>query len=185
MKEHPRLVFGALAVAGSLSVAACSTAPHAQPAPASSNPAPTGTAPSSTAPSSTTPSGAAVDVTVSDQVRAQLVASGAALNGIPPSQYTGLAPGLTYYALDEATGTHWAGARLVPAPSSNPAAPTRAQISSQDAGSYYVFKRPESGSWTAYPAGNTGQGSPCPISVPAAVTGVWGWPAGSCRPPGV
>lgn len=183
--RHPRLVVGALVVAVSALAAACSTTPNAQPAPAPSNPAPTGASPTSTTPSSTTSSAAAVNVAVSDQIRSQLVAAGAALNGIPPSQYTGLAPGLTYYALDKTTGTYWAGARLVPAPSSNPSAPTQAQISSQDAGSYYVFKRPRSGSWTAYAAGNTGQGSPCPISVPAGVVGVWGWPAGSCRPNGV
>jgi hypothetical protein len=182
--KHPRLVVGTLVLGGSALVAACSTTPNAQPAPAPSNPAPTGATPSSTTPSSTTPSAAAVNVAVSDQIRAQLVATGAALNGIPPSQYTGLAPGLTYYALDETTKTYWAGARLVPAPSSNLSSPTRAQISSQDAGAYYLFKRPQSGSWTAYPAGNTGPGSSCPISVPAAVVGIWGWPAGSCRPSG-
>jgi len=187
--KHHRLVVGALVVAGSVLVAACSTTPNARPAPASSTPARTGsttssTTPSTTTPLSTAPSATVVNVTVSDQIRSQLVASGAALNNIPASQFTGLAPGLTYYALDEATKTYWAGARLVPAPSSNPSSPTQAQISSQDAGSYYLFKRPQTGSWTAYPAGNTGPGSSCPVSVPAAVTAVWGWPAGSCRPPG-
>jgi len=180
--KHPRLVVGALVLAGS-TLAACSTSPSARPAPAPSNPATTGANPSSTTPSTATRSATSVNVAVSDQIRTQLVAAGAALNGIPASQYTGLAPGLTYYALDKTTGTSWAGARLVPAPSSNPSAPTQAQISSQDAGSYYVFQRPQGGSWTAYAAGNTGQGSPCPISVPAGVVGVWGWRAGSCRPP--
>ncbi len=45
--------------------------------------------------------------------------------------------------------------------------PSQAQISSQDAGSYYVFQQPSGGSWTAYPAGNTGPGTTCPVTVPS------------------
>ena len=105
--------------------------------------------------------GAAVNVAVTDQVRSQLVAAGAAVNGIPVAQYSGLAPGLTYEALDRATGTYWAGARLAPAPTSDPSNPTRAQVASQDDGSYYVFQRPSGGSWTAYARG--GQRPPDPV----------------------
>ncbi len=92
--------------------------------------------------------------------------AGAALNNIPVSEYSGLAPGLTYYAFDMGSDTYWAAARLVPAPSAEPSAPTRAQVASQDAGSYYVFSRPKGGSWTADAAGNTGPGTPCPVTVP-------------------
>jgi hypothetical protein len=127
---------------------------------------------------------AAADVAVTAAIRAQLVAAGAAVNGIPVAEYTGLAPGLTYLALDRSTNTYWAGARLVPAPSADPSAPTRAQVASQDDGSYYIFSRPEGGGWTAHPAGASGPDTPCPVPVPAAVTTVWGWPSGSCRPAG-
>jgi hypothetical protein len=113
-----------------------------------------------------------------------LVDAGAAVNNIPASEYTGLAPGLTYYAFDQVTDTYWAGARLVPAPSSDPSNPTQAQVASQDEGSYYVFRQPKGGSWTAYAAGNVGPGTPCPVTVPTDVLLVWGWPAGSCRPTG-
>jgi hypothetical protein len=106
------------------------------------------------------------------------------LNDIPVSEFSGLAPGLTYYALDQSTGTYWAGARLVAAPSSDPSNPTRAQVSTQDEGSYYVFRRSGGGTWTAYAAGNTGPGSACPVTIPPAVLQVWGWPAGGCRPDG-
>jgi hypothetical protein len=113
-----------------------------------------------------------------------LVTAASALNNIPASEFSGLAPGLTYYALERSTGTYWAGARLVAAPSSDPANPTRAQVSTQDEGSYYVFKRVGGGSWTAFAAGNTGPGTTCPVTIPPAVLEVWGWPAGSCRPSG-
>jgi len=129
-------------------------------------------------------SAGAVNLPVTDQIRSQLVAAGAAVNDIPTAEYSGLAPGLTYYALDRTTHTYWAGARLVPAPSNDPSSPTRAQVASQDEGSYYVFTQTQSGRWTAYAAGDVGPGTPCPVTVPAAVVAVWGWPSGSCRPSG-
>ncbi len=132
----------------------------------------------------TTAESEAVDLSVTDQIRSQLVAAGAASNDLPASEYTGLAPGLTYYALDKASDAYWAAARLVPAPSSDPSNPTRAQVASQDAGSYYVFSKPPGGSWTASAAGNTGPSTPCPVTVPSPVVAIWGWPAGSCRPAG-
>ena len=100
---------------------------------------------------------------------------------IPPSQYTGLAPGLTYYAIDKSTNTYWAAARLVPGMT---AADTQAQIASQDQGSYYLFKMPPGGTWTAYADGQVGPSSTCPKTVPPAnIVSAWGWAAGSCWPP--
>jgi len=126
----------------------------------------------------------AVNVPITDSVRAELVSAASALNNIPASEFSGLAPGLTYYGLDRSTGIHWAGARLVAAPSSDPSNPTRAQVSTQDEGSYYVFQQASGGTWTAYAAGNTGPGTACPVTIPAPVLRVWGWPSGSCRPKG-
>jgi hypothetical protein len=130
-------------------------------------------------------SATAANVPVTDPVRSELVAAAAALQNIPVAQFSGLAPGLTYYGLDRTTGIYWAGARLVAAPSSDPSNPTQAQVSTQDEGSYYVFQRPSGGSWTAYAAGNTGPGTVCPVTIPPAILLAWGWPAGSCRPSGV
>jgi hypothetical protein len=174
------LLGGGLLVLLVPAIAGCSSSPSAQVTT-------TTVAASSTPPSNTvspTTSSQAHNLAVSDQVRTQLVDAGAALNNIPASEYTGLASGFTYYAFDDATGTYWAGARLVPAPSANPANPTQAQVASQDAGSYYLFRQPQGGAWVAYAAGNTGPDTPCPVTVPAEVLRVWGWPAGSCRPIG-
>jgi hypothetical protein len=125
-------------------------------------------------------------VPITDQVRSELVAAAAALQNIPVAQFSGLAPGLTYYGLDKTTATYWAGARLVAAPTSDASQPpTQAQVSTQDEGSYYVFQKPSGGTWTAYAAGNTGPGTVCPVTLPPVVLQVWGWPAGSCRPNGV
>jgi hypothetical protein len=126
----------------------------------------------------------AVNLTVTDAIRQELVAALAATINVPPSEYTGLAPGLTYYALDEATGTHWAAAKPVPAPSPDPNSPTQAQVSSQDEGSYDVFSQPAGGSWTVYATGNAGQGASCGVTIPPQVLVVWGWTPGSCRPAG-
>lgn len=177
-----RLMIGSLVAVGSLAVAGCSSSPAAQNATTTSTTAETGTtANTGTATTAATSTGV-VNQPVTDQLRAQLVAAGAALNNIPVAEYTGLAPGLTYYAYDGATQTYWAAARLVPAPTSDSSNPSRAQVASQDEGSYYLFRQPRGGSWTAYADGNTGPDTPCPTTVPAGVTQVWGWPPGSCRP---
>jgi hypothetical protein len=186
---NARCVAGALVAVGSLAVAGCSSSPSAQNATTTSQTGATATANagtantgSSTTARTTTSSSAAVNQPVTDQLRTQLVAAGAALNNIPVAQYTGLAPGLTYYAYDGATQTYWAAARLVPAPTSDPSNPSRAQVASQDDGSYYLFRQPRGGNWTAYAVGASGPGTSCPTTPPAGVARVWGWPAGSCRP---
>jgi hypothetical protein len=53
-------------------------------------------------------------LTVSGEVRAQLLRAGAAHEGMPVSDFVGLAAGLTYYAYDPDTRTHWAGAPCLP-----------------------------------------------------------------------
>ncbi len=182
-----RWVLGALSVSASLGLAACgSSTGGTGGTPTSGSTATTTTHPSSSSTSVAIPSSgsAAVNVPITDEVRAQLVAAGAAVNGIPVGEYSGLAPGLTYLALDQATGTYWAGARLVPAPTSDPSAPSRAQVASQDDGSYYVFSQPRGGIWTAHATGASGPDTPCSITVPSTVLAIWGWPAGGCRPSG-
>jgi hypothetical protein len=107
------------------------------------------------------------------------VAAGAALNNLPASDYVGLRPGETYYAYDANTGTYWAGASLDPSPNSTPA-----EVASQDDGAYLLFERQGSGGWKAYAVGLAGtpEGTPCSITVPAAILELWNWPPGSCRP---
>jgi hypothetical protein len=116
---------------------------------------------------------------VTADLRSQLVAAGAAHNSLPASDYTGLRPGETYYAYDAGTQTYWAGASLDPSPSSTPA-----QVAAQDDGAYLLFSRVRGGSWTVYDVGLAGtqEGSACPVTVPSAVLGLWGWPPDSCRP---
>jgi hypothetical protein len=153
---------------GALALGACTTT--------------SGTAPTTTA--STSGQSGASNLTVTDAVRSQLLGAGAAYNGVPVSEYSGLASGLTYYAYDSATETYWAGARLSPVLTPADQPPSQAEISAQDAGSYLIFSQPKGGAWKAYAAGNTGQGTPCPVTVPAPVLAVWGWPAAGCRPSG-
>jgi hypothetical protein len=190
MRARPWMA-GVLVMAGALALTACSSSSTT----ATTTSGATGSGTTGTVPSSTTTSGApsttsaasaqAANVPVTDQVRSELVAAAAALQNIPVAQFSGLAPGLTYYGLDKTTGIYWAGARLVAAPSADPSNPTQAQVSTQDEGSYYVFQKPSGGSWTAYADGNTGPGTPCPVAIPPAVLQVWGWPADSCRPSGI
>jgi len=185
-----RWTAGTLVVAAALALTACSSSSSSSTtttAATSTTSSSSGSSTTAAGSSSTTSaaSATAANVPVTDQVRSELVAAAASLQSIPVAQFSGLAPGLTYYGQDKTTGTYWAGARLVAAPSSDPSNPTRAQVSTQDEGSYYVFSKPSGGSWTAYAAGNVGPGTACPVTIPPAVLQVWGWPAGSCRPSGV
>lgn len=121
----------------------------------------------------------AQNLPLTDAVRAQLVAAGAALHGLPASDYTGLAAGRTYYAQDGGSGDYWAGAELMPSPNS-----TDAQVRNQDKGAFMILTRSASGGWHGWETGLTGgPPGPCPVTVPAAVLSVWGWPAGTCYPP--
>jgi|SRR5882757_6345099 len=123
-----------------------------------------------------------VNLTVTDDVRDQLVEAGAVLTGRPASEFTGLRPGKTYYAyVPSATNpTYWAAAALS-GPTSEIAA-----INLQDQNSYMMFSKggdpaatwiPTAAGFGPIPAGK----QPCPI--PASVRDVWGWPAGKCYPP--
>jgi hypothetical protein len=168
----------AVAVAGcgsSAGPATTTSTTPSSPSGATSGAASTGAAATS-APTSAT-AAATADLAVTDAVRAQLVAAGAALNGVPAAEFVGLAPGRTFYAYDAASGTYWAGAQLVPGSS------TQAQVSVQDDGAYVLFHRTSGGAWTAQDVGLAGVGgTPCPVAVPPAVLALWGWPAGTCRP---
>jgi hypothetical protein len=134
---------------------------------------------STSRPTTTTTVPTTSNLVVTDAVRSQLVAAGAALNSLPPSDYTGLRPGETYYAYDAATQAYWAGAGLLPSPSSIPA-----QVSTQDDGAYLLFTRPKGGAWKGYAVGVAGppEGSACPVAVPGAILSLWNWAPGSCRP---
>ncbi len=187
MKLHG-MAFGALTI-GALVLAGCSSSTSSTPTTTSTTAASTTStttaASTTTTGGSSTTTGQATNQPVTDALRTQLLAVGAALANAPVSQYTGLAPGETYYAIDGSTGTAWAAARLVPAPVANGAQPSQAQISSQDEGSYTLFRMEPGQSWQAFADGNAGPGTACPVAVPAAVVSVWGWPAGSCRPSNV
>ena len=168
-------------VVGALGLAGCSSGSTTS---ATTTGAETSTTPvpvSSTTlgPTSSTTSPPTSNLVVTDALRSQLVAAGAAQHNLSPSDYTGLRAGETYYAYDATTHTYWAGASLDPSPSSTPA-----QVASQDDGAYLLFDRPQGGTWTVYDVGLAGtpEGTACPTTVPSAILGLWGWPPGSCRP---
>ncbi len=108
---------------------------------------------------------------VTAAVTAALLRAGAMGHGLPVSDFTGLQPGLTYYAWDRQDHLYWAGAALVPSRHS-----MRAQVSVQDDGGYNLFTMPKGGAWTSFPDGlGTVPGTRCAVAAPAAVRKVWGW----------
>ena len=125
---------------------------------------------------------APVNLTVTDDVRDQLVKAGAVVTGRPASEYSGLRPGKTYYAYQPGSveATYWAAAAL-DGPKTE-----LAGIRLQDQNSYIMFHKdgdpaatwvPIAAGFGAIPAGE----EPCPI--PQSVRDLWQWPAGKCYPP--
>ena len=124
-----------------------------------------------------------VNVAVTDSVRAELVAAAVAMtNGVPASEFSGLEPGRTYLAYDPDSQTYWAAAGLEPIS-------FRAQVASQDAGSYFIFRKTDGGSWVAFldgygtapdSMGGTQPGAVC--RVPVTVQDLWQWERGTCTP---
>ena len=118
------------------------------------------------------------DLVVTNTIRAQLLAAGAALHKLPVSDYTGLIKGETYYAYDSATKEHWAGAALIASKSS-----TQARVGNQDDGAYLVFREKGGGAWRAWDAGIPGSNEfRCAVKVPASVLAVWNWAPDTCHP---
>jgi hypothetical protein len=183
----PRLSFTrsttiGLLAAGVALLAGCSSSP----APSSSTSTTAATTTTTTPPTGTTGSSTTTtsatgvsNLSVTDELRSELLDAGAAHANLPPSDFTGLQPGTTYYAFDASTSTYWAAAGLVPSSSS-----TDAQVASQDDGSYLLFTSPKNGTWTVYSDGLGGRGgTPCPVAIPVGVLQAWGWASGTCQPP--
>jgi len=180
----------AAVAAAAIGLAACSSSSTGTPTTTSPPPTTAGSITVTSTPSRSSTTGtppAVQDLPVTDAVRTQLVAARAAQVGVPPSTYSGLAPGTTYYAFDRATGTYWAGAATALPATDAPVGSDlyKAQVAGQDDGSYLLFSMPAGGAWTVTPVGMSGTVSPCTVPVPPAVVQVWGWPHGACRPPGV
>jgi hypothetical protein len=120
----------------------------------------------------------AVNLPLTDDVRAQLVQAGAVLTAQPAAQYTGLEPGKTYYAYDPDDDTYWAAAAL------SGAKTFQAGVMLQDANSYMIFRKTSGGTWVGFRDGYgpiaTGD-EPCPL--PPSIRDVWQWPTGKCYPP--
>lgn len=125
---------------------------------------------------SSTPPAAVVaeNLTVTSEVRGQLLQAATKDIGFPESDYL-LTPGATFYALDTQTNSYWASSSL----SLTSAAPAAAGVPLQDAGSNLLFTRATGGPWTVQDDGAAGESCP---SIPSAVLAVWGWGPGTCRP---
>lgn len=121
----------------------------------------------------------AANLTLTDDVRAELVQAGATLTGFPASEFTGLRPGRSYYGYDPASDMYWAAAALSGAKSQE------AAVNLQDQNSYMMFHKSgdPKATWVPVAAGfgpiPAGQ-APCPI--PQSMRDVWRWPTGECHP---
>ena len=124
----------------------------------------------------------ATDLTLTADVRAQLIHAQALVVRVPDSAFVRLAKGTAYYALDNSTDIYWAGASVVPSRHS-----IRAQVASQDEGGYNIFELQPGGTWQIFDTGLDGpdprSGAQCPVQTPDAVLLVWHWALNTCDPP--
>jgi predicted lipoprotein with Yx(FWY)xxD motif len=136
----------------------------------------------SSSPSSTITSTVAPtrNISITPVLIKSLLQAGAAYHSLPAKDFTGLAPGMTYYAFDPADNTYYASAGLVASPNS-----LQAQVGDQDDGGYNIFVRVATAAkWTVYNDGlGAAQDVKCPITFPPSVLAVWNWKAKSCFPP--
>jgi hypothetical protein len=175
------LVLAAVGVAGcaaGTTIAPTTTRSSTPSTSSSTAPAPT-TSTTVIPPTTTSTVPVAQNLVVSTEVRNQLLTAGAAFVKVPLSELSGLVPGRTFYAIDHATATYWAGAKL--AGSSMDVA-----VATQDQNAYLLFTQASgAAAWTVYGVGLSFPGlggAPCPVEVPIAVLQVWGWAPGTCRP---
>src|SRR5271155_3431163 len=127
------------------------------------------------------PATGAQNLPVTSAVRTALLDAGASHYGLASSDFTGLGQGTTYYAFDLSTSTYWAGASLVPSPSSS-----QAGVVVQDDGAYLIFDRPAHAAWQAHDVGYSDAVGDCAayhVGIPAAVVELWHWVPGTCHPP--
>jgi hypothetical protein len=126
-----------------------------------------------------TPTSGATNLVLTKDVRAALIHTYAKVERLPDSAYASLAKGTAYYAVDNATGIHWAGASLIPSKGS-----TRAQVSVQDDGGYLLFEQLPGKAWKFWDVGlqGTAEALPCPATPPAYVLAIWHWRPNSCDP---
>lgn len=122
----------------------------------------------------------AINLPVTDTVRAELVTAGAVLTGRPASDFSGLRPGDTYYAYEPTNGMHWAAAALY-GPKSY-----EAGIQLQDQNSYMIFEQSgmAGSTWIPIAAGFgpiPGGEAVCPL--PQSVREVWHWKKDECVHP--
>jgi hypothetical protein len=107
----------------------------------------------------------AADATVRQQL---LAAYRSARHNMSPEDITGPDKGSVYYALDNTTRTYWATATFSPSKRADPSA----QAAFQEGENIGVFKRTDSGSWTA--SVHERSHFPCRGDVPASVLKAWG-----------
>ena len=169
---------------GSLLLAACGSAAPSPTTTAPTTSVPTTSVPTTLAPTTTmattTTVAATENLEVTPAVRQSLLAAGAATDQLPVTDFVGLRAGTTYYAFDPVTDLYYAAAALEASSTS-----TSAQVATQDDGAYNLFTRTSpTAAWKVYNNGlGAAQDSVCPITLPAAVLGVWNWKANSCYPP--
>jgi hypothetical protein len=123
---------------------------------------------------------APVNLRLTDDIKAELVQSGAVLTGRPASEFGGLREDETYLALMPDSGVEWAVARLYAKPDQYEAA-----INLQDQNSRMFFEKAGTpgSTWIPMAAGYGPIASgedPCPI--PQSVRDLWQWPQGKCYP---
>lgn len=173
----------AAAAFGALGLSSCSSnaaSPTTTSRPTQTTSSSTTVPPTSATTATTTAPAVTENLPITPAVTSQLIDAAAALASLAPDDYTGLRQNSAFYAYDAASHTYWAGAAVVPSPSS-----VRAQVSVQDDGGYILFSRPAGGSWTARDVGLAGvEGAKCPVTVPPAVLALWHWAPGTCRQAG-
>jgi|SRR5215471_2980790 len=166
------LVLGLLVAPG---IIGCQS--NSAPASVATSSPPATSAASATATSSGTPasSGGVQNLSVSPEVRGELIAAFAARKNIPVDYVARSSPDSVYYSYDPATETYWAMADYEPAN----AAPEAVKVGFQDGGQVGLYKKAGNGQWQV--TLGTEPAACAEVSFfPRTVLDVWSLPKEAC-----
>jgi low affinity Fe/Cu permease len=125
----------------------------------------------------TQPPGPPQNLTVSAEVRQQLIAAYETGKGLPSNGVKRTRPDSVYYALDPVTGIHWAFANFDPSSTLTP----QQEVSFQDGGSTGMFREPPNAGWQFLGSVGAPRSTSCGGPIPASVLRIWNYPfGGSC-----
>jgi hypothetical protein len=127
-------------------------------------------------PAVATTAGQATELAVPPGLGLLLSAAEARSHHVKASAYRGMT-GQVRYAVDAATGVHWATGEAKLVATKGPAL-----ASENDGGAFQLYRQLRDGSWREFDIGMADENTQCVLGIPVDVSELWHWNRGGCTP---